>query len=318
MHYTKPYLTVEQQLNLLRQRGLEVGDDGKAKEYLQRIGYYRLSAYGFPFRNSVIDVYGATQTLDTFKNGTTFKNITDLYAFDKALRLVVLDALERIEISLRTEVALTMGILDPTAHRQRQFLDRGFNNIPQGRQQSPFDEWLAKLDDKAKSSKEEFAHHFRTKYHQSHMPIWIAVELLDFGPLSHFLSGMRNQDIAKICTSYNIPNPTVLKGWIKSLSFVRNVCAHHSRLWNKALVNQPPMPKPGVIPQIDHVAFSPYQTKRIYAALCILRYLLKSVNPRTNWATRLKELTDTFPTTPHVSLKTAGFPEGWKDVDLWN
>ncbi len=180
-----------------------------------------------------------------------------------------------------------------------------------------YDEWLEKLDDKARTSKEEFAEHFRTKYNQSHMPIWIAVELLDFGPLSHLLSGMKNTDLMKISMSYNLPNPVVLKGWIKSLSFVRNVCAHHSRIWNKALVNQPPMPHAGKIPQIDHIATSPYQSKRIYAALCVLRYLLKSANPRTKWHERLKAVAAAFPASPHISLKTAGFPDNWDALDLW-
>lgn len=317
MQYSKPYLTVDQQLELLRSRGLKIDDDNKAKEYLQRIGYYRLSAYGFPFRQSKADVYGVVQTLDQFKPDTSFKNITDLYAFDKALRLVILDAIERIEISLRTEVALTLGAYGPNAHRDGQFLDRDFLNVPHHRTNSPYDEWLSKLDEKSRTSKEEFAVHFRTKYNQSHMPIWIAVELLDFGPLSHLLSGMRNQDLIKICRSYNVPTPIELKGWIKTLSFVRNVCAHHSRLWNKALVNQPPMPRRGTVPDFDHVATSPYQSKRIYAALCIMRHLLRTVNPRTKWDERLKQVIETFPDSQYVSPKTAGFPDDWKDQNLW-
>ena len=317
MPYPKPYLRIDQQLELLRSRGLKIDDDGKAKEYLQRIGYYRLSAYGFPFRQSQADVYGKVQTLDEFKPDTSFKNITDLYAFDKSLRLVVLDALERIEISLRTEIALILGAYGAEAHRDRQFLDRDFLFVPPHRTNSPYDEWLDKLDDKARTSKEEFAVHFRTKYNQSYMPIWIAVELLDFGPLSHLLSGMKNQDLIKICQSYDVPNPTVLKGWIKTLSFVRNVCAHHSRLWNKPLVNQPPMPKRGSILDFDHVATSPYQSKRIYAALCIMRLLLRTVNPRTKWDERLKQVIDMFPDSQYVSLITAGFPDDWKEQNLW-
>jgi abortive infection bacteriophage resistance protein len=317
MQYSKPYLTVDQQLALLRSRGLRIDDDLKAKEYLQRIGYYRLSAYGFPFRQSQADVYGNSQTLDEFKAGTSFKNITDLYAFDKALRLVVLHALERIEISLRTEVALTLGSYGPNAHRDQRFLDRDFVNIPPHRNTSNFDDWRAKLDEKSKTSKEEFAVHFRKKYNESHMPIWIAVELLDFGPLSHLLSGMKNQDLMKICRSYNVPTPVVLKGWIKTLSFVRNVCAHHARMWNKPLVNQPPMPRLGALPDFDHVANSPYQSKRMYAALCIMRHLLKTINPRTKWTDRLKREVATFPESQYVSLKTAGFPENWKEQNLW-
>ena len=318
MLYLKPYLSIEQQLALLKSRGIQVEDDDKAEEYLQRIGYYRLSAYSFPFRVSALDVYGVLQTQDQFKPHTTFKNITDLYAFDKSLRLCALDALERIEISLRTEIALTLGKHDPQAHRNPRYLDRGFTNIPKDKIISPYTIWLSRLDEKAKDSKEEFASHFRKKYFGSHMPIWVAVELLDFGPLSHLLTGMTYSDLTQIAQSYKLPDPVVLKGWIKSLSFVRNVCAHHSRLWNKALVNQPPMPPRGALLDFDHVAISPYGAKRVYVAFCIMRQLLRAVNPRTDWSSRFKDTIKTFPASPHISLKTAGFPIDWEKLPLWN
>jgi abortive infection bacteriophage resistance protein len=317
MQYTKPYVPLADQLALMKSRGMGVSNDAKATEYLHRIGYYRLSAYCFPFRKSDEDAQGTLQTSDRFRDQTSFKDVTDLYAFDKALRLIALDALERIEISLRTEIALALGTHNPTAHRDIQYLDRKFYAINHPRRRSLFTEWLEKLDEKAKTSKEEFAVHFRTKYFESTMPIWIAVELLDFGGLSHLLSGMKNQDLMKICASYNLPNPTILKGWVKSLSFVRNVCAHHSRFWNKPLVNQPPLPAIGSIPDFDHVAISPYQNYRVYAALCVMRHLLKSVNPRTKWAERLKTAVDTFPETPYLLLKTAGFPDDWDRENLW-
>lgn len=109
MIYDKPWISYEQQLEKLTQRGLTVTDDGKALAYLQRIGYFRLSGYWFPFRERSgeccpLDSSRKGRTdrlaLDQFKQGATFQEAVDLYVFDKRLRLLVMDAMERIEIAL--------------------------------------------------------------------------------------------------------------------------------------------------------------------------------------------------------------------------
>lgn len=149
------------------------------------------------------------------------------------------------------------------------------------------------------------------------MPIWIAVELLDFGPLSFMLSGLRRRDQGDIAQKLGVPRPALLTSWVRSLTFVRNVCAHHARLWNRPLIDQPKLPIMGEIPHLDHVATSPYGNLRIYSACAIARYLLMAVNPRTQWAQRLRDHLTTFPDSPHVSLKTSGFPVDWEKLPLW-
>src|SRR5690242_9811884 len=104
--YSKPYLSLPQQLALLESRGMQISDKPKALSYLERIGYYRLSAYWYPYRVPKIIRLSDGSTEErgdgTFKTGTEFSQIIDLYVFDKRLRLLMLDALERIEIALRT------------------------------------------------------------------------------------------------------------------------------------------------------------------------------------------------------------------------
>lgn len=310
--YTKPYLPVTDQIALLRGRGMLIEDEDKAGEYLSRLGYYRLSAYWYPFR-----VNHRGQITDTFKPETTFEWALDLYSFDKKLRLIMLDILERIEIFIRTAVALQLGQFDPEAHRLPRILDGQFTRINPRTQQVAHTEWLANLDRKARTSKEEFAAHFRTKYPRSHMPIWIAVELLDFGPLSMFLSGMKWADVEAIGLTCGAPSRDIFATWIRSLSGVRNTCAHHARLWNKPLVDQPRMPPLGTIPFLDHLSNTPFGSKRLYAACAIARYLLLQVNPRTQWPNRLREHLAAFPANQYISPRTIGFPEGWENLDLW-
>ncbi len=312
--YSKPYLTVLQQIELLRSRGMTVEDDAKASEYLQRIGYYRLSAYWHPMRKRD-QATGEVQ--NDFENGTTFKEVTDLYTFDGRLRLLMLDALERLEVSLRTEVALCLGQYDPKAHRKIQILGQDFAKSAFRGGPTKHREWLQRLDKRANESKDQFAEHFRTKYPSDDMPVWVAVELLDFGPLSHLLSGMNNRDLAKIGHNYGGLKPPQLKSWARSLAFTRNVCAHHSRLWNKPLVNQPSLIGSGIPKELRHVEERPDAGKRLYSVALVSQYLLRIVNPRTAWKTRFTNHIETFPQSPRLNLSSAGFPADWKHHAIW-
>ena len=130
--YNKQFLTTDQQVALLRSRGMAITNENKAKERLARIGYYRLSAYWFPNRKSVqyldpADNRTKTRILDDFRDGTTFSDALDFYVFDKKLRLIVLDALERVEIGIRTDIAILLGVHDPWAQRNPSLLHGNFS-----------------------------------------------------------------------------------------------------------------------------------------------------------------------------------------------
>lgn len=317
MPYDKPYLAIPQQRALLLSRGMALPEPTKADEYLRRIGYYRLSAYWYPFRKLISRPDGTFQLSDDFKPGTEFKHATDLYAFDKALRLLTLDVIERIEVSVRTEIALTIGRHHPRAHRDPNHVDGKFKRVSAPNPRSMYAQWLEKLDGKEAHSKEEFAVHFRTKYPGDRMPVWIAVELLDFGPLSIFLSGMTYPDLKLVATSYGIARPHLLASWIRSVSEIRNICAHHSRLWNKPLIHQPALPQLGEISELDHLVARQNSNRRLYAALALMQHLLRQANPRTKWASRLKAHLATFPQAPNKSVADMGFPDGWENLPLW-
>lgn len=286
-----------------------ITDLAKAKACLQRIGYYRLSAYWYPFRQSE-DYNSEVIVKDEFKAGTSFETIFELYIFDKKLRMIILDALERIEIALRTDIALLLGQYDPKAHRNPDLLHGNFAKRKQkGKNTTLHEEWLARLDDKFKKSREDFVGHFKNKYSSDHLPIWIATELFDFGALSFFYEGLKIQDKDKIAANYGVPSSAMLETWLLCLNNIRNICAHHYRLWNRSLVNQPSLPKTGAITEFDHVITN----TRLYAALLIIKFLLKTINPSTKWWQRLVEHAGTLPVDQYIGLKNAGFPENWRD-----
>ncbi|WP_288639090.1 Abi family protein [Comamonas kerstersii] len=112
--YAKPWTSYADQLRILQQRGMQVSDVAKALEYLGRIGYYRLSGYWHDMRQWQCDANGQRVVLDQFKPGTQFQDVVAL--FDKRLRLLVLDALERIEIALRVDLSYRLGQKGPFAY----------------------------------------------------------------------------------------------------------------------------------------------------------------------------------------------------------
>lgn len=314
--FSKPYLPVSAQVALLKSRGLAITDDDRATAALERIGYYRLSGYWYPLRASS-GTGAAQRVLDAFRPGAEFGQIVELYVFDKKLRLLALDALERVEVALRTDIALLLGQHSPLAHRDAAFLHGRFTKtLLHGRSVTGHQVWLDRLDETTARSREDFVVHFRRTY-STPLPIWMAVELWDFGMLSHFLSGMRYQDQATLAAHYGLPRPELLTGWVRSLNFVRNLCAHHSRLWNRPLVDQPTLPRRGEVALLDHIAADQHLQKRFYAAVAILRYLLRDINPTSSWAARLAELVATLPAAPGISVRHMGFPANWTELPLW-
>lgn len=320
--YRKPNLDVPGQLALLLSRGMDVADPVKAAAYLERIGYYRLSGYWYPLRQSrTIPALGGkaiTQVLDTFRPGTTFAQAVDLYIFDKRLRLLFLDATERIEVALRVDVVLLLGARNPWAHRDPALLDGKFaRRVNPNTERTSHQEWLTRLDQAASRSKEEFVRHFTSRY-SGPLPIWIAAELWDFGMLSTFLAGMAASDRAAIAAKYRVQRPELLAGWMRAINHVRNICAHHGRLWNRSPADQPKPPKMGEIALLDHLANDPYAQTRLYGIAAPMQYLLRCINPTTSWPDRVRRHFNGFLSAPGAAVGQTGFPVGWETLPLWS
>jgi abortive infection bacteriophage resistance protein len=332
--YTKPYRSVADQLALLASRGMEITDLTAASNCLSRIGYYRLSGYWYPFRKSHISTNPLTgETLfhpstgkaqviveDDFRPGTTFQQVMDLYVFDKRLRLLFLDAIERIEVALRVDIALLIGERDPWAHRDPNQLHGKFSKtvMDHRAKKNEHQKWLERLDSTFRRSSEEFVKHFKRKYTEEQPPIWIAIELWDFGMLSVFLSGMKMADQEQLASKYGLPRTNMLTSWVRNINNVRNICAHHSRLWNRSPADQMSPPKHGEIAELDHLASDHMAQSRIYATAVVLQFFLRTLNPTSSWASRFKSQCFRLPTAPVLSLSQAGFPSGWEALQIWS
>jgi len=330
MAYSKPWQSYEEQLDLLISRGLAVTERSKALEYLQRIGYYRLSGYWYPFRERsglliLLDEHGRKPArkqrkemriaLDDFRPGATFENAVKLYIFDKKLRLLVMDALERIEIALRVDISHTLGKLDPFAYLHPELFHESFSReLNNGRDVTQHHEWLSKHARLINDSKEEFVRHNKAKYGLP-LAIWVACEVWDFATLSRLYAGMRVKEQDAISAKYSIHNGRIFATWLRSLNYLRTVCAHHSRLWNRNIVDQPKLPPATELPWVEPFEDSGHLRARCFLLLRIARHMLQVVNPNSSWPERMKtHLQENFPDLDHLGLNLAGMgaPDVWE------
>lgn len=313
----KPWLAFVEQLEILQGRGLEVEDRAAALDYLERLGYYRLSGYWYPLR--AIDRQASTEQdqavrLDAFVPGSRFEDVVRLYVFDKKLRLLALDALERIEMAVRVNVAHLLGQRDPRAHENPACLHGNFakKQITRGPDSGKTQHqlWLGKYHSMLhRARKEPFVVHHLQQY--GALPIWAAVEVWDFGLLSKLFAGMQHADQERIAALYGAPSGQAFAQWLRSLNFIRNVSAHHSRLWNINVVERAAVPAHWPA-ELDNA--------RPFFYFCLMRQLLRVICPRSTWGQRVAALLKgEFPDTNNarLSLQDLGAFAGWEEREPW-
>lgn len=328
MLYSKPWKSYEDQLDQLAGRGLLVTDRSLALDYLERVGYYRLSGYWYVFRKpgaptgcSVTRRTDSTSSienqlrLDEFKDGATFQNAVDLYVFDKRLRLLVMDALERIEVALRVDVSHTLGRLNSFAYADPSLFHESFSVRCHDGGLTRHQRWMDKHDRLIQRSKEDFVRHHQAKYGLP-LAIWVACEIWDFGSVSTLFSGMREPQQDKIASRYGVSNGRIFATWLRSLNFLRNLCAHHSRLWNRNIVDQPRLPNARSLPWVASFQSNERARARCFVLLMMTRQLLEATHPRSTWSARMQAHLHTFPDLTHlnVNLSGSGAPENWESI----
>lgn len=211
--YAKPWLTFDDQIDKLIARGVIIADRVVAAKLLRTVGYYRLTGYLYPFRTSERyideDDRERTRVMNRYVEGTSIEDAARLLAFDHELRLLVLDGVERIEITLRTQIGHTVGRVGPFAHQTASTFVSAFTEshtdastgapLP-----SRLDGWLKRVQERRDNSDEAFVAHFRTKY-DDQMPIWALTELLELGHLSRLYAGLRNDLATEIAAAFDVP-----------------------------------------------------------------------------------------------------------------
>jgi abortive infection bacteriophage resistance protein len=309
--YDKKPLSFEEQLIQLKARNLIIEDYERARHYLSQISYYSLSAYFLPYQ----------KIKDWFDEGTTFQQVVDTYSFDRELRLLIFDCIERIEIAIRTQFIYCMAMNYKDSHWQdnQDLFKRPFNNKV-GYTIDPYSDFQ-KIILKAKNARtpEVFVRHYLENYDTpTNPPSWMCFELITIGELSSLYRGLaEKKDRAKIASSFGLHH-TVFTSWLHSLTYVRNICAHHARLWNKDLAVEPAQLAKPVYPWISDRYTR--NNKRTFYLLCVIKYFLWSVNPENSLKQKLEAL---FREYPNIPIQYLGIPSekgellDWHKENLW-
>lgn len=298
MKFTKPALTVEHQLDLLIRRGMRVSDVESAKHHLRHIGYYRLRAYWLPN-----EMAAPTSGDHAFAPDTTLEAVLDLYSFDRKLRLLVMDAIERTEVSLRSRWAYVLSL----RYGSHGYLDPRLFRRPTEHAKS-----LESLKREIDRSHETFVRHYRGTYTEPALPpFWSICELLSFGQLSLWYQNLADgADRVAIAEPFGV-DEQILKSFAHHLTYVRNVCAHHSRLWNREMTVGMKIP---TRPLWLGEALNREKPKRLYNTLVMLAFMLDIISPGSRWRRSLLELMEEHKA---VNLELMGFPQGWQDSPIW-
>ena len=288
---------MEEQLDLLICRGLECQNRELPLHCLGHLNYYRLAGYWLPFESD--------HATHQFKAGTRFEDIMNLYIFDRELRLLVLDAIERIEVSIRTGLAYHLSHqYGPHTH-----LDSSIFKTPS--EYWNYEKQKTKLAGGTDRSREIFIQHHRERYDEPLPPLWVSVEVMTLGQLSKWYANLRKrEDRNAIAHRYDLDEGN-LCSFLHHLTTIRNLCAHHSRLWNRKFTFTFKLPNKR--PSLLVKSFNTHDRSRIYNTLTTLAWMMDCISPEHHWKLRLKRLLERH----GVSLRLMGFPEGFTSNRIW-
>lgn len=300
MKYTKPSTDIQQQIAQLKGRGLIIADEAKAALLLSNISYYRLAGYWWPMQ--------ADKTQHTFKPNSTFENVVAIYNFDRELRILLFDVIERIEIGFRTKIIY---------HLSHEINPWWFEDSTHFKNAVEHTETLLAIDRELKQTKEVFIKEHYKKYHTDNRrpPAWKTLEVASLGNISklygNLLPTIKSKDA--IAAELGTVNHTFLPSWLQSITQIRNICAHHGRLWNKNLPGRPKlMPKPpGAWVKDVPTANEHYM---LYVHLCCMKYLLNYVHQENHFTQKLNDLLSRY---PNIDPKALGLKPNWNIEPLW-
>jgi abortive infection bacteriophage resistance protein len=293
--YLKPFLSYQAQMGQLKLRGLQFADDEKALHLLKYIGYYRFSGYLYPLL--------ANKQQPVFKSGATFEAAFNLYKFDSELRKLIIASLEIIEVAVRSQMTYSLSTAHGSFWIENETL---FVNA------AKYNSTIDKIDTEMRRSDEDFILDFTSKYSNPLPPSFITLEITSFGTLSRLYDNLHpGKSRKEIANTFGLSD-NVFASWLHGMVYIRNVCAHHARLWNKLLQIQPVFPR-----RTQHTWLTDRNTcnDHTYYFLSMIVYLLNTVNPNHTFKQKLETL---FAKYPNVDRAATGFPADWRTEPLWN
>lgn len=298
--FDKQPTTFLDQIEILKKRGLHIDDEKNAQLYLSHINYYRLGEYWYTMQSD--------KEQHIFKENAKFSDVIKLYEFDRELKILLFDVIERIEISLRTKMIYYLS---------HEFNAWWFQNFEIFVDSRALVKTLSNIEEEISRTKEKtIKNHFKKhKDDKRFPPSWKTLEQTSLGTLSKLYGNLKNNVKSKdtIAKEFGAVNHTYLPSWLQSITQIRNYCAHHSRLWNK---NLPGAPKLLTKPPYKWIQNVPkqHEFQRLYVHLCLMKYLLNIIQPNNNFTARLSTL---FQKYSNVDENALGMKPNWQQEPLW-
>lgn len=279
----QPPMTIDEQVENLKNIGLIVDDEEYAKKILNDISYFRLiKAYSLNLKSKN----------ECYNKQTAFKEIVDLYLFNSNFRQLIFPEIEKVEINVRCRLANFFA---------EQYGVLGYLQAENFSNENYHAQFLEDIKEEVRrNSKAPFVRNFKENYEGGNLPIYALVEVFSFGTLSKFYKNMLNKDKKAIAKTFGV-GYTYFESWLESISYVRNICAHYGRIYNAKLSKTPILYK-----EYTQVGIG---NNRIYGVLLCLKYLLKDDDHWNLFVDKIELLFDKYPC---VQISTMGFPENWK------
>ena len=307
MRYTKKPLTVDEQIDRLERRGLNFSDRKLAKNYLQNISYYRLRAYTYPFQDNT----DPDADHEFFRDDIDFNDIIDLYVFDRRLRNLVFNELEKIEVAIRTQLSLVYSNMskDPFWYLDRSWFSRASDD--------DFGNLIDEVTSDVNRSNEDFIKHYKAKYDTPEMPpTWMSLEVVSFGTLSWMYKLLnKSPEKKQIALAFGIGNDVIFANWLHAFSNLRNCCAHHSRIWNRRFVVHLKLPYNTTQPFLTPGTLGTIKETKLFALLSAIKYVADILSPGNSFKDNLNKLLNDRHQL--LKLKEMGFPMAWESLPVW-
>ncbi len=312
--------TVSEHIELLRSRGMEV-DEALARQWLSNVSYYRLSGYWYSYRILLEKPDKDDHKRDdNFVPGTSFTDVVNLYEFDRKMRTLIHDGIERIEVALRTQLGEQICFKGSLAYKNPEFFREKFE----------LKEWLETATERIERAavRNSAIKHYKEKYGE--YPFWVLAEILDFSDVSRLYSGLLAKDQHQIAQRLGFQinmndlrrrqrdkftNNHPLARWFEQLTVIRNTCAHHARLWNG---NFTPVSTTALRTIKDLSTLPKGQSERLYGSLLVMAFLMRTISPNGSWARKVTALVEnSYEKIPGRSLGEMGFPDNWQANTIW-
>ncbi len=309
MPYSKPAIAIDDQLARLRRKGMIIQDEALARHYLCYISYFRLRGY---FKSLAED---ADNWKNGFKPGITFEQLINLYNVDREIRLLLSHMLERFEVALRTLLV-------------EQFCDRlgpvWYDEAKNFYRLDWFEHTQRYIIGDLNRSQEHFILRHSEKYGVSEglPPAWKTFEVVSLGTLSHIYSNIEyshnkanKKALSRVAEAINANSRDTAKNWMHALTLVRNICAHHGRLYDRRLniaFKLPTITGPAV--HRLKWQFAKIDPHTPYAAVAVLAFAMHRISPGNHFSEKLKSIIARYPSLDYNQL---GFTENWETEPLW-